>query len=96
MSEAGGASPLALRIWDLLTAFYRRREGAQSVSQMMRASDLSRSEIAYGLAELARGGWVERVLTEADGRMIETWSIVVERQERRHGGRDQGVQQAAE
>jgi hypothetical protein len=55
---------VALKVWDTLTEAYRRREGPQTISGLMRASALGRSEIRFGLAELAGSGWVWCTVTD--------------------------------
>src|SRR5688500_696661 len=91
VSEVG---ELALKVWDLLRAAYRRRDGAQSVTDMMLASDLGRAEITFGLRELAQGGWVVRTVGEENGRIAERRQVVV--RESARGTRGQRQIEAAE
>jgi DNA-binding MarR family transcriptional regulator len=81
MSEQ--ASELALKVWDVLVEVYRERLGPATITDLMRASERSRAEVAYGLRELAQGGWVERRVIERHRQLIEVWQVKERRQSQR-------------
>jgi hypothetical protein len=65
----------------MLREAYVRRQGTRSTTELMRASGgLGRAEVAFGLRELAQGGWVRRGVAEIDGRLVEVWAVVEEDQ----------------
>jgi hypothetical protein len=85
---------VAIAVWDVLAQSYRDGEGAMRATEVMRASELSRSEAIFGPRELVQGGWVRRTLVRRNGKMLEAWQPA-----ERHAGygrRPRVMQEAAE
>jgi DNA-binding IclR family transcriptional regulator len=93
VTEQVGA--VAMRVWDALAESYRQKLGPLTANEIMRASDLSRAEIMFGLRELAAGGWIARTAVERHHLTAEAWEIA-ERQQPRRGARGQRLPEAAE
>jgi hypothetical protein len=84
-ANSAAASPLALAVWDLLTNAYRQRQGALTVTALMRSGELGRSEVQFGLSELARAGWATRRVVEVGGKLVEVWAVERDRGHDRDG-----------
>jgi hypothetical protein len=87
VGEVGG---IAISCWGALHSSYKQHLGPMSATEIMRATGMGRSEVLFGLRELASTGWCERAVVEQDGAVVEKWAVV-ERQPQRRGDRDQAA-----